>query len=150
MADLAEPLRLEPESFDGITCSQALHYLADWLVPLRSFYDGTAPRRLGGNLARPSGWAAVARPAGQLFRYRVVQRHVAKLYLIKADVEVTQRFWRQPLAAVADAFADAGFVIDRIAEARPSPEALLRWPDELAAASIMPSFIVYRLLRHNV
>jgi hypothetical protein len=29
VADLAEPLPLEPRSLDGITCSLALHYLHD-------------------------------------------------------------------------------------------------------------------------
>ena len=63
----------------------------------------------------------------------------------KADVEVSQRFWKRPLSAVADAFADAGFVIDRIAEPQPSREALERYPSELAAIVGIPTFIVYRL-----
>jgi ubiquinone/menaquinone biosynthesis C-methylase UbiE len=36
VADLAEPLPLEPRSLDGITSSLALHYVRDWSVPLRS------------------------------------------------------------------------------------------------------------------
>lgn len=63
----------------------------------------------------------------------------------KADVEVSQRFWRRPLSAIADAFADAGFVIDRIAEPQPSQEALGRYPSELAGIVGIPTFIVYRL-----
>lgn len=45
----------------------------------------------------------------------------------KADVEVTQHFWRRPLAAVMAEFAAAGFVIDAITEARPSAEAVRRF-----------------------
>lgn len=63
----------------------------------------------------------------------------------KADVEVSQRLWRRPLSAVADAFADAGFVIDRIAEPQPSQEALEQFPSELAGIAGVPTFIVYRL-----
>jgi hypothetical protein len=63
----------------------------------------------------------------------------------KADVEVLQRFWKRPLSAVSDAFADAGFVIDRIAEPQPSVEALERYPDDLAQFVGVPIFIVYRL-----
>ena len=37
VADLAEPLAIEPGTLDGITCSLALHYLRDWDVPLHSF-----------------------------------------------------------------------------------------------------------------
>lgn len=65
----------------------------------------------------------------------------------KADVEVTQQFWRRPLAAVLGAFADAGFRVDRIAEPQPSPEALGLFPAELATVVGVPSFIVYRLWR---
>jgi hypothetical protein len=63
----------------------------------------------------------------------------------KADVEVSQRFWKRPLSAVADAFADAGFVIDRIAEPQPSQQALDRYPADLAGFAGVPVFIVYRL-----
>ncbi|MDR2985507.1 MAG: class I SAM-dependent methyltransferase, partial [Nocardiopsaceae bacterium] len=50
VADLAEPLPLEPASLDGITCSLALHYVADWSVPLRSFASAL----------RPGGWAVIS------------------------------------------------------------------------------------------
>jgi hypothetical protein len=58
---------------------------------------------------------------------------------------VSQRFWKRPLSAVADAFADAGFVIERIAEPRPTRAALERYPAELAGLAGVPTFIVYRL-----
>ena len=50
VADLARPLPLEPRSLDGITCSLALHYVADWSVPLRSFASAL----------RPGGWAVIS------------------------------------------------------------------------------------------
>lgn len=58
---------------------------------------------------------------------------------------MSQRFWKRPLSAVADAFADAGFAIDRIAEPRPSQEAIDRYPADLAGIADIPIFIVYRL-----
>ena len=64
---------------------------------------------------------------------------------------MSQRFWKRPLSAVADAFADAfadaGFVIERIAEPQPPPEALERYPAEMASMAGVPMFIVYRLRR---
>src|SRR5215472_11385509 len=63
----------------------------------------------------------------------------------KAGVEVSQQFWRRPLGAVFGAFADAGFVVDRIAEPQPSDEALRLFPDKLAGVVGIPWFIVYRL-----
>ena len=64
----------------------------------------------------------------------------------KATVEATQHFWRRPSVAVIEAFADAGFVIDRVAEPQPSPEALERFPGDLEDVKGFPGFIVYRLL----
>ena len=60
-------------------------------------------------------------------------------------MEVTQHYWRRPLAAVLGAFADAGFMVDRVAEPQPWPEALRLHPDDLGTVVGVPSFIVYRL-----
>lgn len=141
VADLAEPLPLEDRSLDGVTCSLALHYLADWTVPLSSFRAAL----------RSGGWVVIsldhpAHPPLSSQRGGYFDTELVSDTWRKAEVEVTQRFWRRPLGAVVDAFADAGFVIDRVAEARPSAEALRRWPDELAEVAAAPSFIVYRLM----
>jgi SAM-dependent methyltransferase len=139
-ADLAEPLPLEPGSLDGIVSSLALHYLADWTVPLRSFASAL----------RPGGWAVISldhpfgpRPPhtqGGYFDTELVSDEWSK-----ADVKVTQHFWHRPLGAILGAFADAGFVVDRIAEPQPSAEALRLFPDDLAMVVGIPWFIVYRL-----
>jgi hypothetical protein len=63
----------------------------------------------------------------------------------KAGVEVTQHFWRRPLSDAVAAFADAGFLIERIAEAQPSAEAVTRFSAELGPEVGVPGFIVYRL-----
>jgi SAM-dependent methyltransferase len=140
VTDLAEPLPLEPQSLDGITSSLVLHYVRDWSVPLRSFASAL----------RPGGWAVISidHPFGPRLpsqRGGYFDTELVTDTWRKADVEVSQRFWKRPLSAVADAFADAGFVIDRIAEPQPSQEALERYPSELAGVVGIPSFIVYRL-----
>jgi SAM-dependent methyltransferase len=139
VADLAKPLPLEPRSLDGITCSLALHYVADWSVPLRSFASAL----------RPGGWAVISldHPFGRSPHQRggYFDTELVSDTWRKADVEVTQHFWRRPLAAVLGAFADAGFRVDRVAEPQPSPEALRLFPDDLGAVAAVPWFIVYRL-----
>jgi SAM-dependent methyltransferase len=50
VADLAEPLPVEPRSLDGIISSLTLHYVRDWSVPLRSFASAL----------RPGGWAVIS------------------------------------------------------------------------------------------
>ena len=140
VADLAEPLPLDAGSLDGITCSLVLHYLEDWAVPLESF----------ARALRPTGWVVLSLDhpfgsplPGQSGGYFDTEL-VADTWE-KAGVEVTQFFWRRPLGAVVRQFAAAGFVIEDVAEARPSPEALARFPDDLAVAADGPSFIAYRL-----
>jgi SAM-dependent methyltransferase len=140
VADLATPLPLEPGSLDGITCSLALHYVADWSVPLRSFASAL----------RPGGWAVISldHPFGPPLPGEHGGYFDTKLVSDtwhKAGVEVSQQFWRRPLGAVFGAFADAGFVVDRIAEPQPSDEALRLFPDRLAGIVGVPWFIVYRL-----
>jgi SAM-dependent methyltransferase len=139
VADLAEPLPLEPGSLDGITCSLALHYLADWSVPLASFAAAL----------RPGGWAVISidHPFARMPQQRggYFDTELVSETWRKADVEVTQHFWRRPLAAVLGAFADAGFTVDRVAEPQPSAEALRLFPADLAPVVGVPSFIVYRL-----
>jgi SAM-dependent methyltransferase len=105
VADLAKPLPLEPRSLDGITCSLALHYVADWSVPLRSFASAL----------RPGGWAVISldHPFGPSTRHQrggYFDTELVSDTWRKAGVEVTQHFWRRPLAAVFGAFADAGWI----------------------------------------
>jgi SAM-dependent methyltransferase len=140
VADLAEPLEVEAASLDGITCSLVLHYLEDWAVPLRSF----------ARALRPGGWVVLSldHPFGRPFPGQSGGYFDAELVADtweKAGVEVTQFFWRRPLGAVVRAFTAAGFLIEGVAEARPSDEALAHFPQELAVAADVPSFIAYRL-----
>jgi len=142
VADLAEPLPLEPRSVDGITCSLALHYLGDWTVPLRSFAQ----------VLREGGWVVLSLDHPFAPTLPSQQGGYFNTELVgdtwkKDDVEVTQHFWRRPLSAVINAFADGGFVVERIAEAQPSAEAIRRFPDDLRPTVGVPNFIVYRL-RH--
>ncbi|WP_308014832.1 class I SAM-dependent methyltransferase [Nocardia coffeae] len=139
-ADLAEPLELPDASVDGITSSLVLHYLRDWQVPLRSF----------ARILRPGGWVVLSvdhpfAPAMDTQQGSYFDAELVSDTWIKSDVEVTQYFWRRPLAAVMAEFSAAGFVIDAITESRPSAEALQRFPAELGPLTDVPSFIIYRL-----
>ena len=141
VADLAEPLPLEPRTLDGITCSLALHYLRDWDVPLQSFRAAL----------RSTGWLVLSldhpfSPPLSSQRGGYFDTELVTDTWKKATVEATQHFWRRPLSAVVEDIADAGFVIDRVAEPQPSPEALKRFPGDLEAVMGIPGFIVYRLL----
>lgn len=140
VADLAKPLPLKPASLDGITCSLALHYVADWSVPLRSFASAL----------RPGGWAVISldHPFGPPLPGQQGSYFDTELLSDtwhKGGVKVSQQFWRRPLGAVLGAFADAGFVVDRAVEPQPSDKALRLFPDDLTSVVGVPVFIVYRL-----
>jgi SAM-dependent methyltransferase len=140
VADLGEPLALGPRSVDGITCSLVLHYLRDWRVAMRSF----------ATVLRPGGWMVVSlhHPFGPPLPGETGGYFDTELVSDtwqKGGVTVTQHFWKRPLSADVDDFADAGFVIERVVEAQPSAEALERFPDELVPVVGVPWFIVYRL-----
>jgi len=125
---------------DGITCSLALHYLDDWGTALASF----------ARILKPQGWCVLSsdHPSGPGSRTArgVLRPELVTDRWVKDGVDVVQHFWRRPLSQTVDAFADAGFVVDRIAEPQPSAEALARFPDELAVVVGTPWFAVYRLL----
>lgn len=96
--DLAEPLPLPPASIDGITSSLTLHYLRDWSAPLTSF----------ATVLRPGGWVVLSldHPFGPPLpgqRGGYFDTTLVSDTWRKADIEVTQRFWRRPLAAAVNA-----------------------------------------------
>jgi SAM-dependent methyltransferase len=57
------------------------------------------------------------------------------------------RYWRLPLSQLASEFSEAGFVIDSIAEARPSEDVADRYPDEYDTLSKEPGFIAFQLTK---
>ena len=140
VADLGGPLGVESRSVDGITSSLVLHYLQDWAVPLRSF----------ARILRPGGWVVLSLDHPMALPLVSQRGTYFDTELVgdtwkKAGVEVTQHFWRRPLSAVVDAFAAAGFVVERVAEPQVDEEAIARFGDEAAQLAGRPTFIVYRL-----
>jgi hypothetical protein len=107
----------------------------------------------------PTAFARVLRPAGRAVisldhpsgpplpgqRGGYFEQDLVSETWIKAGIEVTQHYWRRPLAAARDVFADAGFVIERLAEPQPAADDIRRFPAELKKHDRNPCFIVYRL-----
>jgi SAM-dependent methyltransferase len=139
VADFGQPLDFPDRSFDGILSSLALHHLEDFAVPMAEF----------ARLLRPDGWLVVSldHPAslysGQPRPDYFATEQITQTWT-KGDVVVDVSFWRRPLSAVVNSFADNGFLIERIREAQPSAEALRRFPVEAAQVSGRPMFIAYK------
>ncbi len=136
--DLAEPLTfLEDASVDLVVASLVFHYLRDWVAPLRELH----------RVLRPSGSVVMSihHPAWD-WRNHCPEDYFAFLQVSEVWVEPhTVTFWRRPLAAATDAFSKAGFLIDRLVEARPSPELEMRDPRAFQELMSGPFFMHLRL-----
>lgn len=111
VADLAEPLPYEDDTFDVVASSLALHYLEDWIAPL------TELRRI----LRPGGRLVVSvpHPAAYLFNYQ--DRDYFALTQYSEEFEFDGRkavltYWHRPLHAMTDAFTKADFRIEVVSE----------------------------------
>ncbi len=138
VADLADPLTLEPASVDGITSSLVLHYLADWKMRAALLRLRAAARGLGGGLPRPSVRTPTARPGGWLLRHRAGLRHL----------DESRRRGHPTLLAAAPVGGCRRLRRCRVrgrpcGGGQPSPEAIARFPDELGPVVGVPC--VHRL-----
>jgi SAM-dependent methyltransferase len=136
--DLVEPLTfLEDASVDLVVASLVFHYLRDWVKPLRELH----------RVLRPSGSVVMSihHPAGD-WRNHCPEDYFA--FLQVSEVWVQQHpvtFWRRPLTAATDAINEAGFLIDRLVEARPNPGLEMRDPSAYQELTTQPFFMHLRL-----
>ena len=137
MADLSEPLDfIAGHTIDGIVSSLVLHYIRDWGPTLREFH----------RILRPGGWLLFSthHPSADARRFEP-QRYL--------DTELiddywkwvgTVRFFRRPLSAVLQSIADAGFVIEKVAEPLPTEEFRRQKPKSYENALRWPDFLIVR------
>jgi ubiquinone/menaquinone biosynthesis C-methylase UbiE len=136
--DLAEPLTfLDEASVDLVVASLVFHYLRDWVAPLREL------RRV----LRPSGSVVMSihHPAWD-WRNHCPEDYFAFIQVSETWVQShTVSFWRRPLTTVTDAISEAGFLIDRLLEARPDPGLEVRDPDAFHELMTGPFLLHLRL-----
>jgi SAM-dependent methyltransferase len=136
--DLAEPLTfLEDASVDLVVASLVFHYLRDWVAPLRELH----------RVLRPTGSMVMSihHPAWD-WRNHCPEDYFAFLQVSEVWVKphpVT--FWRRPLSAATAAVSEAGFLIDRLVEARPNPELEMRDPSAFRELTTRPFLMHLRL-----
>jgi SAM-dependent methyltransferase len=141
LADLAEPLPFDDDSFDLAVGSLVMHYLQDWVPPLREL------RRV----LRPDGafvfsthhpWVDLElATAGDYFATELV---TDRWPVGEREYEV--RFWRRPLSEISRAIAAAGFRIDVVSEPRPAAEWRSSYPAVWEQLSRRPQFLFLRLV----
>lgn len=144
VADISTPMPfLETASFDIVTASLVLHYIADWGSTL-------------GELAR------VLRPGGLLL---VSTHHPAQTAVMvdgpmpyfrtvlltdtwhKGGRAYEVRYYHRPVGAIVDALADAGFLVERIHEPIPDREAFAGRPGLYERITNGPWFLFLRAVK---
>ncbi|MGH9263127.1 MAG: class I SAM-dependent methyltransferase [Acidimicrobiales bacterium] len=139
---LGEPLDwLEEASVDGALLALVIHHVDDRVAALRQIQRAL----------RPGGFLVVSthHPTSDWIRLGGSYFTVEKVHEIwQGSWRVD--YWRQPLSATCDEFAQAGFLIERLVEPRPSPGMADRFPDDYAKLLREPGFIDFRLRKPPV
>ena len=134
-ADLARPLPLADASFDAVLSSLTLHYLQDWLPPLRELARVLRP---GGQLVFSTHHPAItADPAAEYHAVRLVEEEWNTV-----GTPVRVRFYHRPLEKIVADVLAAGFTLRGLHEPRPSPEADARDPRVAAKLRTQPCFLI--------
>src|SRR5690606_5630056 len=135
---LGEPLSfVDDASVDLVVCALVWHYVDDRVRVLREFHrvlrdDG----RVVLSCTHPvDDWL---RGGGSYFETRAQVEHWDSF-------DTSFATWRLPLTALCEEFADAGFVIERLLEPRPTEAARTIDPRRFEELDTRPGFIVFRL-----
>lgn len=141
VADLGEPLTFLPDaSFDLAVGSLVMHYLEDWVSPLRELRrvlrDGEA---LVLSTHHPAADVHLSREGN----YFATEYLHDEWHLGETTFEV--HFWRRPLCAMFASFADAGFTAEILQEPMPVEACRTAAPRDWAQLTTTPAFIFFRL-----
>ena len=143
VADLTGPLLLERGSVDVVVASLALHYIADWDVPLGEFHRVLAP---GGAVVFSTHHPAMdwqLHSPGDYFDVR----QVSERWSLGTDDGFDVTFWRRPLTAITESIYRAGFLIERLVEPAPVPELADVDADDYRRLRTSPAFLFFQLVK---
>jgi 2-polyprenyl-3-methyl-5-hydroxy-6-metoxy-1,4-benzoquinol methylase len=135
-ADLAQPLDFAPDAaFDLVLCPLVLHHVEDWGAVLAEL----------ARVLRPAGLLVFSthHPFMDWQLFRTADYFATEL--LEDDWGIGKvTFYRRPLTAMADALAGARFVIERLAEPRPTED--FRRADPVSYEKLLrnPWFLVVR------
>jgi SAM-dependent methyltransferase len=121
---------------DVVVCALAYHYVTNRLGFLREVHRML---RDGGTLVVSTHHPTAdwCRLGGSYFEVSTVTEVWSRGWEITA--------WRMPLSQLAEEFAAAGFVIERLVEPQPDPAMKTSYPETFEKLSSEPGFIVFRL-----
>jgi SAM-dependent methyltransferase len=141
VADLAQPLDfLTDSSFDVMVASLVMHYLRDWVVPLRELHRVLrADGQLLVSTHHPAGDLGLS-DSGNYFQTELIHDRWDL-----GDKEYDVHFWRRPLTDMFAAFEQAGFRVLAFLEPQPVPECRELSPEAWQALTTRPTFAFFKL-----
>lgn len=145
VADLAEPLDFLPDdAFDIVVAGLVLHYVREWVEPLRELRRVLRPKgKLVFSTHHPASDVQQS-VSGNYFATELIHDRWTKG---GRDFDVT--FWRRPLTEMFAAIAEAGFSVDLLTEPQPVEECRDRFPEAWERLSTQPHFVFFRLAPSN-
>jgi SAM-dependent methyltransferase len=135
--DLGDPIGWLPDaSVDLALCALAIEYVDDRVAALSELRRVLRP---GGALVlsrgHPTGdWL---HHGGSYFDVRVVEETWSRGWSV--------RYWLAPLQTTCEEICEAGFLIERLVEPRPAPEAAAIDPEDYERLNREPGFLAFRL-----
>ena len=145
-ADLEQPLNfLESASFDLVVSALVLDYVKDWTTTFREFF------RL---LRRPGYFVfSAGHPADEFFEhhpdgdYFAVEQVDFNWRSFGVDVNVP--YYRRPLSAMIDPLLEAGFILERLLEPKPTQQFEQADRQDYEKLMRQPGFICFRALKDS-
>jgi SAM-dependent methyltransferase len=135
--DLGDPIGWMPDaSVDLALCALAIEYVDDRVAALSELRRVLRP---GGALvlSRQHPTCDWLRHGGSYFDVRVIEETWSKGWSV--------RYWLAPLQTTCEEIFQAGFLIERLVEPRPVPEAAAVDPDDHERLNREPGFLAFRL-----
>ena len=145
-ADLSQPLDFLPDAaFDLVVSGLAIHYVSDLPGLLGEFHRVL---RTGGLLVFSTGHPIDElrfSAHGNYFETELVSATWRKLSIEPVEVP----WYRMPLSAFTEGLWQAGFVIERLVEPRPTPEFKQADPEDYEKLMHMPAFMCIRARKED-
>ena len=134
VADLADPLPYENETFDGIVSPLVLHYMRDWRPALKEML----------RVLKPGGWLQLSthHPAADAARFQTENYFATEHIVDHWDWVGKVEFFRRSLTEIVDSLVESGFVIRRIVEPVPTKEFKAAKPDSYVRLMNQPEFLI--------
>ncbi|TDQ05824.1 class I SAM-dependent methyltransferase [Labedaea rhizosphaerae] len=140
--DLTEPLPFADASFDLAVASLVMHYIEDWVPPLRELHRVLAP---GGRFAFSTHHVFMVKELTDNDDYFAVHQYEDQW--VRGGRVMHMRFWHRPLRAMFADFAEAGFTVSRFIEPDPDPALADRDPEDFAVLAKQPQCMLFELVR---